>query len=634
MSVYQEWPSTIGPVNSGFLTQFGSYRYIWSSYDNGEDSYSGPFLVRGGGGILYPISPPISSDASVYAHDAYIYMVSYEFDTEYYYVVLAKTDLSGEIIWQKKVWRYPINVGHIPNIRKITTSQDKIFIELDVVGLGGSSHAPILIFIDKETIETLFVRRYSFQGQYGSDSQLVLVNNGVSNFYCARIRVSSESTNYWIGSFAIDPETNEFSIVDGQRYTYDGDDLNFGFTDVFSEDGWVREGLLLGKLGDKYGRIGLYEEASTVTGFDYVIGTKYQSTYNLPVTVHPNGSLYFAEDQYIDISEGLWIDSTSPTWYPDSNDVDINCTPTSDDYYQSGLAYKDYGYMSVDESYFTFSIDHYDSGVVSLNSGQMTISEFPEMLGLNFIDLSIGIDLGEASIFASSSPIDITSSKSIEVPDLAVQTCGYTYRGDNVYEFNYNLYCMHTSNPVSVYFEYGRGGLTHTTESNTGIVSTQTNIQFTANTPPGYTYSYRAVAVDSMGRKAYGAIRTITGSIVTLPTATISRVGSIKHVYDRTQAGIPPKFYMEVNLGGLAPEYMEAFNLQPVTYNVLNPPAWGIKNGGRPDPVYPSDDTTSDTGSGSSDTSYNDYPPGYDPPWPNTDRPKNGGRPDPPWPDT
>lgn len=151
---------------------------------------------------------------------------------------------------------------------------------------------------------------------------------------------------------------------------------------------------------------------------------------------------------------------------------------------------------------------------------------------------------------------------------------------------------------------------------------------------PATLYHFRAKGVHPTEGTFYGEDATFYMPGAILPTATISRVGSIKHVYDRTQAGIPPKFYMEVNLGGLAPEYMEAFNLQPVTYNVLNPPAWGIKNGGRPDPVYPSDDTTSDTGSGSSDTSYNDYPPGYDPPWPNTDRPKNGGRPDPPWPDT
>ena len=131
---------------------------------------------------------------------------------------------------------------------------------------------------------------------------------------------------------------------------------------------------------------------------------------------------------------------------------------------------------------------------------------------------------------------------------------------------------------------------------------------------PSTIYHFRAKGIHPVEGTLYGEDSYFVTPGAIFPTATLSRVGSIKHVYDRTTAGIPPKFYMEVNLGGLAPEYMDAFTDQPITYVINRPPAGGAINGGRPDPVYPPDD------------SYNDYPPDYDPPWPDTSRPRNGGR--------
>jgi len=78
---------------------------------------------------------------------------------------------------------------------------------------------------------------------------------------------------------------------------------------------------------------------------------------------------------------------------------------------------------------------------------------------------------------------------------------------------------------------------------------------------PSTIYHFRAKGIHPVEGTLYGEDSYFVTPGAIFPTATLSRVGSIKHVYDRTTAGIPPKFYMEVNLGGLAPEYLDEYGI-------------------------------------------------------------------------
>lgn len=599
-------------MNQWYLDGAGSSNYFWAYYTGltGEDDYAGIFVPSTYSGTFHPITPAVGPGSCVYSRDAYVYAVSYEEVEGWVYLVIAKISMTdGQIVSQSRFWKYTKTAERgYPTIRSMSTSDDYIFVDLKVVGYYlSNTTAPFMAILDKSTLAPISVRYYAFTPSYGTAQQLTLINYNGLNLYCAKIPTTSSVTKYWIGSFSVDG-SGVITLLDGQRYNYSGYDLRFDATVPstmpLSEKYWIDNGVM-GFFASpaKNGYIEFYGSTSQVLGLHYgSFGSGYYAT-----------RLRISSNEYVGSSSGFTdssigkssFNSSYPAvWFPDSEDYDLDCSPTTEEFQ----------HLTTTEDKFNFYVYPTTFSIGEVGIGDMTVTEFGDMPSLSYVTDVLQGDLGSTTLFQEYTDLSIPLVTNIEIPDLAIQTCGYEYQGSDVYTLDYNLYCMHSAETVSVYFEYGRGALNYTTASDTGISATSTGDLNTENTPSGYTYYYRAVAVDSSGRKAYGAIRTITGSIVTLPTATISRVGSIKHVYDRTQAGIPPKFYMEVNLGGLAPEYMDAFTDQPITYVINRPPAGGAINGGRPDPVYPPDD------------SYNDYPPDYDPPWPDTSRPRNGGR--------
>ncbi len=589
MTRQQIWNENFTVQNSWFLESAGASKYFWSYFTGltGEDDYAGVFVPSTYSGTFHPITPPVGAGSCVYSRDAYVYGVSYEEVAGWVYLVIAKISMTdGQIVSQSRFWKYEKTAYRgYPTIRSISTSNDYIFIDLKVVGYYVSdTTAPFMAILNKSTMAPISVRYYAFSPSYGSAQQLTLINYNGLNLYCAKIPASSSVTNYWIGSFSVDVD-GVITLVDGQKYTYGGYDLRFDAstpsTMPISEKYWIDNGVM-GFFASpaKNGYIEFYGATSQVLALHYgSFGSGYYSTrLRLSTNEYVGSASGFADNS----SGKSSFNSASPAvWFPDTEDYDIDCSPTT----------TEYNHPSTNESEFDFYIYPNTFSVEEISVGDMTVTSFENMPTLSYVTDALQGDLGSTTLFQEYSDITIPVVTNVVLPDLAIQTCGWTYLGDDVFRLDYNLYCMHSDETVTVYFEYGRGALNYTTGSDTSITATSTGDLDTENTPTGYTYYYRAVAVDSAGRKAYGAIRTIVGAIVTLPTATISRVGSIKHVYDRTQAGIPPKFYMEVNLGGLAPEYMDAFTDQPITYIVNRPGAGRAINGGRPDPVYPSDDT-------------------------------------------
>ena len=551
--------------NAWFLERLGSARYFWSFYtgEEGTDDYAGIFVPYTYSNTFYPITPAVGAGACVYSYDTYIYAVAYEEIEGYIYIVLAKISLAdGSIVSQSRIWKYEKTAyRRDPFIRHVTTDGSYVYVDMIVVGYYVSdTTAPFIVVIDKSALTPISVKSYQFTPQTGSSCQLTLIHDGTRNLYCAKIPYSSSVYRYWIGSFSVDG-SGTISLVDGQRYTYGGYDLRFDETSApMSQKYWAYNGLIgFFDSPAKYGYIGFDESSSDesssdesssqVLGLHYVkFGSGYYST-----------TMRILDDTYVGSASGYtdtslgkssFISAFPSIWFPDNADIDIDCTTADADYY----------HQLTDEDKFTFGIFPSTAEMDEVALGDMTVTAFEDMPTISYMD-ALRADLGATTLFQSYGPLTIPVVTNIELPDLAVQTLGYTYVGDNVYTLDYKLYCMHADETVSVYFEYGTGVLNRTTESNTGIASTTTGDCNTENTPTGYTYYYRAVAVDSAGRKAYGGIRTILGAVVSFPTSTLSRVGSIKHVYDRTTAGIPPKFYMEVNLGGLAPEYLDEYGI-------------------------------------------------------------------------
>jgi hypothetical protein len=606
-SIVQVFNENCDVLNGWFIEHVGSADRFWAYWRGltGEDDYAGWLEPYNNYASFYPLSPTTGAGAVVKSDDGFLYAANTEVVGSDNYLILGKVSLDDKALYaQSRIFKSS-NTINLENNHCITETSSYLFINFTCGIQAVTEEIPHIAIIDKSTMGIISVGRYTFTGQYSPRPQRISIAEYHGQlFYSAQIPTGLSTTVYWVGTCSI---VDGVLVIDnGSRWNCDGKAVmfsNFNYSTLPIKSEYRTNYGIAGNIGNGANKGWVEFDEYQVSGF-----TKQGSDFYPRISTN---ILLGGASSIANLSNGrkssmtaypaVWVDSLNG-FSGDTDDYDLECYPTTAGLYHPLI-------RSEDEFTFyilpaSFSTTHYDA---------TQIDTFENMPTMNWYDETVG-SLGDTTAFSLGDVISIPAVQRTTIPDLAIQTLGHEYQGDNVYTLDYNLYCLHTDETVTVYFEYGRGALTSTTGSDTGLNYATTGDLDTENTPSGYTYYYRAVAEDSAGRKAYGGIRTILGNIFNLPSATLSRVGSIKHVYDRTTAGIPPKFYMEVNLGGLAPEYMDAFTDQPITYVINRPPAGGAINGGRPDPVYPPDD------------SYNDYPPDYDPPWPDTSRPRNGGR--------
>ena len=555
-SIVQVFNENCEVLNGWFIEHVGSADRFWAYWHGltGEDDYAGWLEPYNNYASFYPLSPTTGAGAVVKSDDGFLYAANTEVVGSDNYLILGKVSLDDKALYaQSRIFKSSntINLWH-ENNHCITETSSYLFINFTCGIQAVTEEIPHIAIIDKSTMGVISVGRYTFTGQYSARPQRIsLAEYNGQLFYSAQIPTGLSTTVYWVGACSI---VDGVLVIDnGSRWTCDGKAVmfsNFNYSTLPIKSEYRTNYGIAGNIGDGANKGWVEFNEYQVSGF-----TKQGSDFYPRISTN---ILLGGASSIANLSNGrkssmtaypaVWVDSLNG-FSGDTDDYDLECYPTTAGFYHPLI-------RSEDEFTFyilpaSFSTTHYDA---------TQIDTFENMPSLNWYDETVS-GMGDTTAFSLGDVISIPATQRTEIPDLAIQTLGYEYQGDNVYTLDYNLYCLHTDETVNVYFEYGRGALTSTTESDTGLNYATTGDCNTENTPSGYTYYYRAVAEDSAGRKAYGGIRTILGNIFNLPSATLSRVGSIKHIYDRTTAGIPPKFYMEVNLGGLAPEYLDEYGI-------------------------------------------------------------------------